>query len=145
MQALETVKLLTGIGSNLKGKLMVCDFKEMYITKIDVFKRPNCLACRGETKTSLAKERLVWLCGQKTANVNPPHTIEMKLNEIHNRLKEYFKVLVKSTFVIVFEYDNGVEVSLFKPGRMLIKNVKDEKTALSIYEQVIAKLEIPRS
>jgi len=141
MQAMETVKLLAEIGDTLKGKLMVCDFRDMYFTTINIFKRPDCSVCQGEIVKPIAgKERLVWLCGRKTANVNPPQPIDMELDEIHNRLKRHFKMLVKSSLVIVFEYDGGVEVSLFRPGRMLIKNVEDEKAALKVYEDIINKL-----
>jgi adenylyltransferase/sulfurtransferase len=141
MQAMESVKLLAGIGETLKGKLMVCDFRDMYFTTINIFKRPDCRVCRGEiVKPSVVKERLVWLCGQKTANINPPQPIDMELDEIHSRLKRHFKVLIKSSLVIVFEYDGGVEVSLFKPGRMLIKNVEDEEDALKVYKDIINKL-----
>jgi len=141
MQAMECVKLLAGIGETLKGKLMVCDFRDMYFTTINIFKRPNCPVCQGETaKPTVSKERLVWLCGRKTANINPPQPIDMDLEEIHNKLKRHFKVLIKSSLVIVFEYDGGVEVSLFRPGRMLIKNVEDEEAALKVYKGIINKL-----
>ncbi len=143
MQAMETVKLLAGIGENLKGKLMVCDFRDMYFAKIDIFKRPDCLTCQGEiVKPRAVKTRLVWLCGQKTANINPPRPLDMELDEIHDRLKRYFKILMKSSLVIVFEYGGKVEISLFKPGRMLIKNVENEETALEVYKDIINKLEV---
>ena len=141
MQAMETLKLIAGIGENLKGKLMICDFRDMYFTKIDIFKRPDCSACRGDVvEPQVAKERLVWLCGQKTVNVNPPQPISMELDEIHSKLKGHFKMLMKSSLVLVFEYDGGIEISLFRPGRMLIKNVQDEKSALRVYKDVIEKL-----
>jgi molybdopterin/thiamine biosynthesis adenylyltransferase len=47
MQAMETIKVLTGIGTPLKGKLMVCDFNDMTFTTIDISKRAGCLACKG--------------------------------------------------------------------------------------------------
>lgn len=141
MQSMESIKLLAGIGENLKGKLMICDFRDLSFTKIDIFQRPDCPACQGKIAKPL-KERLVWLCGQKTANINPPQPINLELDEIKNRLEHYFKVLIKSSIVIVFKYDGGVEVSLFKPGRMLIKNVEDEEAALEVYKDIINKLEV---
>jgi len=141
MQAMETVKLLAGIGENLKGKLMVCDFRDMYFTKIDIFKRPDCLACQSKTvQPVIGKERLVWLCGQKTANINPPKPMGMELEEIHSKLRPHFKMLMKSSLVIVFEYGGDIEVSLFRTGRMLIKNVEDEEEALKVYKDIIDKL-----
>ncbi len=46
MQAIETIKILTGIGTPLKGKLMICDFSDTYITTIDIQKRENCPTCQ---------------------------------------------------------------------------------------------------
>jgi len=39
MQAMKAIKLLAGIDGSLKGKLMVCDFRDIYFITIDVFKR----------------------------------------------------------------------------------------------------------
>jgi len=41
---------------------------------------------------------------------------------------------------MVFQYNGGIEVSLFDRGRILIKNVKDEETALRVYNKVMEKL-----
>ncbi len=138
LQAMEAIKLLAGMGGSLKGKLMVCDFRDMYFTTIDVFKRSDCPVCGKKqlTKPAVEGEKLAVLCGRNTVNVNPSKPIKSSLNQLHSRLKDRFKILVKSSFVIVFEYDGGIEVSLFNGGRMLIKNIKDEKAALKVYDSV---------
>jgi molybdopterin/thiamine biosynthesis adenylyltransferase len=46
LQAMETIKLLTGIGKTLKGKLLVCDFRDMDFTAIPILKNPHCPVCR---------------------------------------------------------------------------------------------------
>jgi len=141
MQAMEAIKTLAGIGDPLKGKLMVCDFRDMYFTTIDIFKRPNCPVCQTKVIEPLeAKERLVWLCGRNTVNINPQKPLDISLDEMYETLKSDFKIIVKSSLVIVFQYNEGIEVSLFNRGRMLIKNVIDEKSALTVYNKVIKKL-----
>ena len=45
MQAMETIKLLTGVGSTLKGKLLVCDFRDMDFTTVDITKNVCCPVC----------------------------------------------------------------------------------------------------
>jgi adenylyltransferase/sulfurtransferase len=139
MQAMETIKVLTGIGSALKGKLMICDFSDMYFTAIDIFKRENCLACQGTLAFPKTKEKLVWLCGQNTANINPERPLKMKLGEVYESIRKHFKVRVKSQLAIIFDYKD-FEISLFNGGRMLVKNVKDEKSALKVYKEVTEKL-----
>jgi len=144
MQAMETIKLLTGIGEPLQGRLMVCDFSDMRFLPIDIFRRPGCAACEGEVKLGKEKERLTWLCGQNTVNVNPPRLVEASVDQLQERLQRYFKILVRSPVVIVFQYDSAVEVSFFQGGRMLIKNVKDEDTAIRVYNDVWKKLGLKR-
>lgn len=139
MQAMETVKVLTGIGTTLKGKLMICDFSEMYFTAIDIIKRDGCPACQGSMTVSAKKEKLVWLCGRDTVNINPDRASRIDINEAYGSIRRHFKVRVKSQLAVMFDYEN-FEISLFNGGRMLIRNVGDEKTALEVYKKVIEKL-----
>ena len=141
MQAMETIKVLTGIGSSLKGKLMICDFSDMYFTTIDIFKRDNCPACQGIITFPEQKEKLVWLCGRNTVNVNPETPLKLNLNEVYESVIRHFKVRIKSSLAIIFDYKN-FEISLFSGGRMLIKNVDDEKAALEVYKEIAKKLGI---
>ncbi len=50
IQVTEAIKLLTGIGEPLVGRLMVYDALEMWYRKIKVRKDPNCAIC-GENPT----------------------------------------------------------------------------------------------
>lgn len=140
MEAMEAIKLLAGIGS-IKGSLLICDFADMYISKVEISKNPRCPVCgEGEEKGAVgAPERLAWLCGRGTVNVNPREPLDLSIEEMHDRLSGNFKILLRSPFVVVFERD-GIEVSLFKGGRMLMKNVKDEENALEVYEEVMGCL-----
>lgn len=139
MQAMEAIKVLTGMGTPLKGKLMVCDFNDMTFTTIDISKREGCPACQGTSAPSKLSEKLVWLCGQNTANVNPEKPLNLNLTEVYPSLKQQFNVRVRSHLAVIFDY-NGLEVSLFNGGRMLIKNVQSEKAALSAYREILKKL-----
>jgi len=141
MQAMETIKVLTGLGSALKGKLMICDFSDMYFTAIDIFKRENCPACQGTIAFPETKEKLVWLCGRNTVNVNPEKSVKLNLDEVYESVRRHFKVRIKSQLALIFDY-KGFEISLFNGGRMLIKNVKDEASALKVYQEIAKKLEI---
>jgi molybdopterin/thiamine biosynthesis adenylyltransferase len=136
MQAMETIKVLTGMGSALKGKLMICDFSDMYFTIIDIFKRDGCRTCQGKLGVPKMKEKLVWLCGRSTANINPERPLTMSLDEAYETIKNAFRVRIKSQLAVIFDYKNH-EVSLFNGGRMLIKNVHDEKSAIHVYREIL--------
>lgn len=140
LQAMETIKVLTGMGSALKSKLMICDFSDMYFTTIDIFKRDGCPACQRRKTFPEKKEKLVWLCGRNTANINPEKPLKMSPNEAYDAISHNFKVRIRSQLATVFDY-KGFEISMFNDGRMLIKNVEDEKSALKVYREVREKIE----
>src|SRR5665648_333481 len=45
LQAMETIKLLTGTGQTLKGKLLVCDFSDMDFAILPIVKNHHCPVC----------------------------------------------------------------------------------------------------
>jgi len=141
IQAMETVKVLAGVGLPLKGKLLVCDFSDMNFATIDIYKAANCQACRGFSSPVEGGEKLVWLCGRDTANINPEKPLRLKLDNVYEVVMSRFEVRVKSHLAIMFDY-RGLEVSLFSTGRMLIKNVKDEDSALRAYREIMDALRI---
>jgi len=141
MQAMEAIKVLTGMGSPLKGKLMVCDFNDMYFTTVDTSKAANCPACRGTLAQLEPREKLVWLCGRETANINPEKPLKLNLDEVYETVRQRFRVRVKSHLAIIFDYGK-MEVSLFNGGRMLIKNVQNEAAAFKAYREILEKLNI---
>jgi len=139
LQAMETIKLLAGIGSTLKGKLLVCDFSDMDFTKIEISKSTRCPVCHGDLSSVAGGERLVWLCGRDTANINPEKPLGLNLDEVYPIVMGQFQVRLKSRLALMFTYKR-YEISLFNGGRMLIKGVSDERTALEVYREIIKKI-----
>jgi adenylyltransferase/sulfurtransferase len=139
IQAMETIKILTDMGSPLKGKLMICDFSDMYFSIIDIFKRDDCPACQHDRTIPSPREKLVWLCGRNTANINPEKPLKLNLERIYQSVRHHFKVRVKSRLALVFNHKK-VEITLFNSGRMLVKNVDSEQSALATYNEVRKKL-----
>jgi adenylyltransferase/sulfurtransferase len=144
LQAVETIKLLAGVGQNLKGKLLVCDFSDMDFTTIDISKSTRCPVCHGDLSGVAGGERLVWLCGRDTANINPEKPLQLNLDELYPVINKMFNVRLKSRLALMFNY-KSYEVSLFNGGRMLIKNVASEEEALDAYRQLISRLTTKKS
>jgi molybdopterin-synthase adenylyltransferase len=140
LQAMETIKLITEVGSAMKGKLLVCDFTDMDFTTIDISKNLRCPVCQGDISKIAGGERLIWLCGRDTANINPETPLKASLEQIYPKLDKLFNVRLKSQLALMFSY-SGYEVSLFTGGRMLIKGVTDETTALAVYREIIKKIQ----
>ncbi|MEM3386688.1 MAG: HesA/MoeB/ThiF family protein [Nitrososphaerales archaeon] len=137
IQALEAIKLLAGIEGSLKNRLLVCDFRRMEFLTIELIKTEGCRVCQQKVEREAEqREKLTWMCGRDTVNVNPPKPLSIDLNEALKKISGY-KVLISSPIILVFEY-KGVEVSLFRQGRMLLKNVKSEEEALSTYNELLS-------
>jgi molybdopterin-synthase adenylyltransferase len=141
LQAMETIKLIVGLGSTLKGKLLVCDFSDLDFTIIDISKSTRCPVCHGDVASIAGGERLVWLCGKETANINPEKPLKLSLDEVYPQVNKQFNIRLKSRLAFMFDYKT-YEVSLFNGGRMLIKGVSDEKTALSLYREILNKINV---
>jgi molybdopterin-synthase adenylyltransferase len=141
MQAMETMKTLAGIGKTLKNKLLICDFSDMYLATVDIFKRKDCQVCHADKTAPKTREKLAWLCGRNTANVNPEKPLRLNLNDVYGSIEKQFRIRIKSQLAIIFDYKD-YEITLFNNGRMLIKNVKSEKSALTVYREVVERLDI---
>jgi hypothetical protein len=113
----------------------------MDFTTIEISKSTRCSVCHGDGSSIAGGERLVWLCGKDTANINPEKTLKLNLDEVYPQVSKFFKMRLKSRLALMFDYKT-FEVSLFNGGRMLIKGVADEKTALTVYREILKKIRI---
>jgi len=136
IQAMETIKMLTGIEPESPSRLMVFDFAQSEFRTVTLKIRPDCPVCQLRSATVEAyPRRLAWLCGSDTANVNPEKILSLDLGSLTKSIARKHRVLLATPMVIVFDYD-GHEVSLFRKGRMLIKNVRSENEALEVFRAV---------
>jgi adenylyltransferase/sulfurtransferase len=140
IQAIEAIKVLAGIEAESKGKMMIFDFAQSEFRTITISIRPDCKICQIKTPSiPVYAHQLAWLCGSNTANVNPEKPISLNLEALSRVISGQHRILLTSPMVIVFDF-KGHEVSLFRKGRMLIKNVKDENEALSVFHNVLRSI-----
>jgi hypothetical protein len=85
------------------------------------------------------KERLTWLCGRDTVNVNPASPLRIDLKSVPRRLGKGAKIYLRTPMAVVFEFE-GCEVSLFSHGRMLIKGIDSEQRASELYGRVLNRV-----
>jgi adenylyltransferase/sulfurtransferase len=135
LQALETLKLLARVNQKIESRLMIFDFAESEFRSIELYVRRDCPVCQTKQKPATVEKRLAWLCGSNTVNVNPEKPTALDLSTVNQVLQHKHRILLATPMVLVFDY-NGHEVSIFKRGRMLIKNVETETEALQLYLQI---------
>jgi molybdopterin/thiamine biosynthesis adenylyltransferase len=140
LEATETIKLLAGIQPLLERKLLICDLREMDFRAIDIQIRHDCEVCQLKKPSHEAEqERLTWLCGQNTVNVNPSKQLKIDLRSVLRRLGKGAKIHLRTPMAVVFQYDN-YEVTLFTHGRMLIKDIRTEQDAIETYRKIMDKV-----
>jgi len=136
IQAMEAIKVVCEIEPQSKGKLMVFDFAQSEIRTIPLRLRLDCPICQiKEKRTTPYPTKLAWLCGSNTANVNPESPLSLDIQTLANSIAKKYRLLLATSMVVVFDY-KGHEISLFRKGRMLIKDVQDESQALQIAREV---------
>jgi hypothetical protein len=86
---------------------------------------------------------IVWICGGTTADITPAPQVKFNMEQACEKIKrQKIKIRVKAPMLVIFDFMK-MEVSLFDGGRMLIKNVTDEKLAPKAYLEILRVLEVP--
>lgn len=86
---------------------------------------------------------IVWICGGTTADITPSPQVKFSMEQACEKIKKQkIKIRVKAPMLMIFDFMN-MEVSLFDGGRMLIKNVTDEKLAPKAYVEILRVLDVP--
>lgn len=86
---------------------------------------------------------VVWLCGGTTADITPAQPLKFNMNEACEKIKkQHVKIRVKSPMLLMFDYMK-MEISLFDGGRMLIKNVTDNKLPMKAFVEILKTINVP--
>ena len=140
LEATEAIKLLAGIQPSLEGKLLICDFREMDFRTVDIQIRRDCRVCQvAQPIQQPAEERLTWLCGKETVNINPSRQLRIDLRSVPKRLGKGTRIHLRTPMALVFQYA-GREITLFAHGRMLIKGVSSEQEGIEVYRKIMDKV-----
>jgi adenylyltransferase/sulfurtransferase len=105
---------------------------------IDIEKNPDCPVCgrhEYEALNGFSGTGSASLCGRDAVQITPDVKTEIDFAELAGKLSKAGDVKYEK-FMLTFS-DGSVEFSLFRDGRAIIKNVKDENAAKSIYSEYI--------
>jgi len=137
MESAEAVKIITGSARVNRG-VFVLDVWNNSAEYIDLAANPDCPVCgRGEYESlgRRAETIVADLCGRDEYQVIPGRKAVIDLAEFGKRLSAS-GVVDRGRFMLGFSAGD-VEFTLFPDGRAIIKNVGDEKAALSVYSEYI--------
>ena len=86
---------------------------------------------------------IVWLCGGTTADITPAPQLKFNMEQACEKIKkQHAKIRVNAPMLLIFDYMK-MEISLFDGGRMLIKNVTDEKLPSKAFVEILKAINVP--
>ncbi len=137
-QALEAVKILTG-SKDVRKTLMAVDIWDWQVDFIAVENKPDCVTC-GQHRYEYLEQKVsngstTSLCGQNAIQILPEQAGTINFAAMAKRLEKAGTVSY-NPYMLRFS-DGRVEITLFKDGRAIIKNAKNEGQAKSIYAEYI--------
>ncbi len=137
LESNEALKYLLGTKEEVEKDLVFMDLWDNTFKKIPQGKKEDCPCCAKETYTYLEdkKPEATYICGQNSIQINLGHE-NMNLEEIQKRLESNNIPTRRNPYLLSFEAE-AVEIKVFKDGRAIMKNAKNEEVAKSIYAKYI--------
>lgn len=137
LESTEAVKILTG-SPEVRKNLFMIDVWENTARYVEINKSPDCPTCgqgRYDFLGGVKGSYTTSLCGRDSVQVIPARTGDVDFAALSEKLK-LLGTVKHNRFILNFVVGN-LEISLFKDGRAIIKNVKDENMAKSVYSEYI--------
>ncbi len=138
IETTEAVKILSRRRGDLNRELVTIDAWSGSYKTFKLKKDDDCPLCgKGEydflDERSLSKA--VSMCGSNAIQITPGKKITIGFDEIAGRLSVIGSV-IRNEHILKFSAD-GSDITLFRDGRAIIKGVKDEAAARTIFSKYI--------
>ena len=141
----EAVKVVLGKKPSLSDKILHVDIENLDFTFTRTFKAQECSVCGSGKKEETVKEELILeeLCGRnqgkRTFSITPTSTFDLDVNMVTGIAKQKgFLIENQGEFGLSLR-TNDMSVSFMKKGSAVIVGPKDEKDAISLYNQLLGK------
>jgi molybdopterin/thiamine biosynthesis adenylyltransferase len=137
IESVEAVKILIGSPAVRKSLLFI-DIWGNRTDYIDILKNPDCPVCVHGKYEFLGKtigSYTTNLCGRDSIQVIPGLQSSIDFSQLSERLAK-IGIVKQNKFMLSYE-DEKTIFNLFPDGRAIIKNVKDEMAAKSVYAEYI--------
>jgi molybdopterin/thiamine biosynthesis adenylyltransferase len=137
LEAAEALKILSGRGEALHGRLVSCDVWSGKIQSIAVLRDPQCRACvRHEFSYLDGKAQPhITLCGRDSVQIHE-HRRSLDLTALGEKISAAGIAVKKNDFLLKF----GIapyELTVFADGRAILKGSTDPAVARSLYARYI--------
>ena len=147
IEVAEAVKIIIGKKPSLSEKILHVDLENMDFVHTRTFKADECPVCGTGKADEAPKEEMIIeeLCGRnrgkRTFSLTPTQTFDLDVNAVTKIAKEKnFKVENQGQLGLSLR-TNEQSVSFLKRGSAVIVGAKDEKEAISLYNDLLGRKE----
>ncbi len=152
IEVAEAVKIIIGKKPSLAEKILHVDLENMDFVHTRTFKADECPVCGTGKAEETPKEEMIIeeLCGRnrgkRTFSLTPTQTFDLDIDAVTKIAKEKnFKVENQGQLGLSLR-TNEQSVSFLKRGSAVIVGAKDQKEAISIYNDLLGRKEaVPKS
>lgn len=138
IQVAEALKFLTGNRDAMHGSLIQIDVWKNTHTRIRLGEpEPDCVACERNVYEFLDAESSEFsavLCGRDAVQIAPP-AAAVDLDAIADRIK-FLTPVTQNEYLLRFSAD-GMEITVFRDGRAIIRGTEDISAARSVYAKYV--------
>ena len=140
LQAIEAIRLIVNGPDAVRGTLWTADLWSGRARTIAVDRQPDCPACGRREFPFLSKPagQSTTLCGRHSVQVRPAREVRLDLAAAARKLSGVGEVQ-QTPFLLRCRLagENGVEMTLFADGRLIVRGTTDAERARSIYAKYV--------
>jgi len=137
LEVAEALKILSGHGDALHGRLISCDVWSGKMQSIGVAHNPQCRACVRREFSYLQGESQphITMCGRDSVQIHERRRT-LDLSALGEKLSAAGMVVKKNDFLLKF-MAAPYEMTVFGDGRAILKGSTDPSVARSLYARYI--------
>jgi adenylyltransferase/sulfurtransferase len=137
LQVVEALKLLSGRGSSLHGRLLSSDVWSGRFQSVQPARNPQCRVCVHREFPHLAGEAQphITMCGRDSVQIHE-RSRALDLKALEDRLAPAVSDVRQNGFLLRFRIP-PYEMTVFSDGRAIVKGTKDPAVARSLYAKYI--------
>ena len=140
----ETVRIITGQGPELAGKLMFIDLGDYSFETIQLGKVENCPVCGVDPKEAGAVDSSMEICGREGRRVfvfTPEEEMGMSQSDILSRLDSLgYTPTVKGRLGTTFKGKGNMRGSLLSSGVLIVEGINDESEAVKVRDSILPEI-----
>ena len=151
IEVAEAVKVVMGKKPSLSDKILHVDIENLDFTFTRTFRAQECHVCGSGKKEETVKEELILeeLCGRnrgkRTYSITPTSTFDLDVNMVTGIAKQMGFLIENQGELGLSLRTNDMSVSFMKKGSAVIVGPKDEKDAISLYNELLGKKTLTKS